>query len=210
MIYLNKISCLLVLIPMLSLHNYVPVNRFLSKYKIKSAVVHYKSLGVIPIQKETTLYFDEFGKKEMIKVDDIVEGVNRTLKLINIDSLQFMMMDSIQCIKANRKKKFSFDNIDMSLIDEKVTLEYGIKNVGKVIFLEQECNKYIFDNQVKKITGEIIEWRNIPLAITIVNNGGMTQTMTAYKIESGNRMSAGIFELPKGIEILDMTSVDNN
>src|SRR5882762_3043672 len=80
-----------------------------SVYKIKSGIVYYRA--ILPVRKEIVLYFDEYGKKECVRIENIIEKAKQMQVIIKLGDLQYMMMDSLQCIKANRKTKFSLENL---------------------------------------------------------------------------------------------------
>jgi hypothetical protein len=179
-----------------------------SVYKIKSGIVYYRT--VLPFRKEIVLYFDEYGKKECVRIENMIGEAKQMQVLIKLGDFQYMMMDSLQCIKANRKKKFSLENLDITALDDASKKEYGIiLDKNRITLLNKDCDKYIINSEEKDLKGEILLWNNIPLKIT-TERKGFTEITEAYKIELNKKIPPDVFELPKGIEILDMTAVDNN
>ena len=182
----------------------------LEVYKVRSGIVYYSSvMNIAPFNKGIVLYFDSFGKREAIKITATISNSIQTQMLIKLDDLQYMMMDTLQCIKTKRKKEFSLENLDISLINENTCKEYDVKAAGEIFYLNRMCNKYIFTNSGKNIKGEIIVWQNIPLSI-LVDRQGIVERTEAYKIETEVNIDENVFDIPKNIKILDMTSIDNN
>ncbi|NJO24659.1 MAG: hypothetical protein HC867_01045 [Bacteroidia bacterium] len=182
-----------------------------TKYKIKCAVIHYYSSSSLPpIKKEAILFFDEFGKKELIKIKSNTGNFIQEQIIIKSGHIQYMMLDTTQVIKTNRKTKFSLDNIDVSLLNEATRIKYGIQLVGETDYLGQKCSRYVVDYKSQILTGEIVEWNNILLKIILKKDGNIIEETKAYKLEVKPQLSSSIFAVPERIEILDMTELDNN
>ncbi len=182
----------------------------MDRYKIKTGIIYYNSShNIHPVNKSTTLYFDEYGKKEVVTIESMIVDTKILQQIVKLGDIQYMMMDSVQCIKANRKKKFSMDNLDIDLLNDQSVKDYGIKNEGETFFLGKKCDKYTINGQEGRIRGEVLYWQNIPLRI-VLNKNGIQETTEAYKIVTDQIIPDKIFDLPKTQEIIDMTSIDNN
>lgn len=180
-------------------------------YKIKSAVIHYQSSNYMPPGKrESVIFFDEFGKKQLIKVKNTMGQLTEEQRIIIDDDVQYMMTDTTQCIKTKRKRKFSLENIDISLLKEDTKIKYGIKKLIDTNYLGKACSRYGIDYKSENITGEIVEWNNILLQIILKKDGSIIEETKAYKLEVKSSLSSSLFKVPTDIEVLDMTGVDNN
>lgn len=177
---------------------------------VKCVVIYYHSRSSIPsANKDIVIYIDNLNNKELVIAKSTIGDTIKKQTVLKIDSVQYMMSDTIQCIRAKRKKNFSLDNLDFSLLNEETKNSYGITNYGDVIWMGRHCIKYTMNSDTRKLKGEIIVWENIPLKIVIENNG-QTEITETYKIETNVTLSVNIFNIPSGIEILDLTSIENN
>lgn len=130
-------------------------------------------------------------------------------KVLQLDGVQYTMLDNSQCIKSKRKSEFSVANVDIMKLNCSSIEKYGIKKIGTINFLNRLCNKYILATKDGGLNGEIIEWQDIPLSIKIRNNGILQETV-AYKVDIVTKLSSTVFELPKNIQIIDGTNINNH
>jgi hypothetical protein len=175
-------------------------------YDIEHGIIYFTASGMASIAGNGVIYFDHFGNRQLIKVETTPEI---TTRILQIDSIQYSWFDTKQCIKSGRKKKFGVANVNLNAIDSNAVKEFGIVSAGNVEYLNRVCNKYTILNKNQHLTGEIMEWKKIPLSIHFMNNGRL-QENKVYKIDTLSKLPNNIFELPQGIQIIDATSMDNN
>jgi len=88
--------------------------------------------------------------------------------------------------------------------------EFGVKIINNpVMFLNKSCQKYLIENRDKNITGEILVWNDIPLRVDL-NKNGVREITEATDIVIDIKIAKEIFEIPNNIEVIDMTSLQNN
>jgi hypothetical protein len=178
-------------------------------YTIKQGVIHYKTGATIGGSENMVIYFDRFGSRQAIQMS-APSGVNLgPAKVLQIDGVQYTMLDNSQCLKSKRKSEFSVANVDFMKLNSSSIEKYGIKKIGTIIFLNRICNKYILATKDGVLNGEIIEWQDIPLSIKIRNKGILQETV-AYKVDTVTNLSSTLFELPKNIQIIDGTNINNH
>lgn len=178
-------------------------------YNVKQGVIYYKTQTSNGGSENVVTYFDHFGSRQAIQIS-APAGVNLgPSKVLQIDSVQYIMMDNSQCIKSKRKIEFSVANVDFKKLNSRSIEKYGIKKVGTIVFLNRICNKYILATKDGALKGEIIEWRDIPLSIRVRINGILQETV-AYKIDTVTNLPSTLFKLPKNIQIIDATAIDNH
>jgi hypothetical protein len=177
-------------------------------YAVKQGTIYYKTLATNGGSQNLVICFDRFGSRQAIQIG-APAGVNLgPTKILQIDGLQYTMMDNTQCIKSKRKSEFSVANVEFLKLKSSSVEKYGIKKIGTINFLNRICNKYILATKDGLLKGEIIEWQDIPLSIKIRNNGILQETV-AYKVDTVSSLSSTLFDLPKNIQIIDGTAINN-
>jgi hypothetical protein len=174
-------------------------------YNVEHGIIYYSGHAITGATK-TTVFFDEYGNRQRI-VTDVNLGPRKKIIVIQEGGFQYTMMDSSQCIKSRRKVKFTIENIDFNSLDSQTIQKYGMKKNGVAVFLNRECTKYQFNNE-QKISGTILEWRQIPLSIE-VNNNTIRQKIEAFRLDTITKPSPKLFGLPEGIQIIDGSGIPN-
>jgi hypothetical protein len=185
-------------------HRDQPSDSFYKLYTVKQGIIYYKTHTTISSVENVVVYFDHFGSRQLIQMSTAIGPV----KILQIDSLQYSMMDSSQCIKSKRRSEFSVMNVNFMRLDSTSIQKYGIRRVGTVILLERKCNRYLVAKEDGTLKGEIIEWQGIPLSVKLRNRGILQETV-AYKVDIVPKLSANLFQFPKNIQIIDATNVVN-
>jgi len=182
-------------------------------YGEKSGIVTYKPLEMMGVKVTQTLYFDDFGKKEMRET--VVEG--------NMNGME-MRQHTIDMRDGNTMYHYELENksggqdratknvyktiltaemleqMNVASLSAKLKAKLGYKEEGKETVAGLEGTKYSIapdsTNPENRITG--VQYKNIQIKISM---GQME--IIADKVDLGANVPADKFKIPEGYTIMD-------
>lgn len=169
-------------------------------YNVSKGAIYYKARAGMA-EPNTSIYFKDYGRTELIQMDYNLGNIKR-INVLQIDGDRYWFSDATQAIKTARKAEFDFDNLVFNSLDKDIVEQDNIQKVGDTIFLNRNCTKYTFSNEQRNLSGYAVVWEGIPLIIQL-NNHGKSQRTEAVGIDTVTPISPKLLELPKGIEIVD-------
>jgi hypothetical protein len=179
------------------------------KYALKSGILQMKAT-TLGISQDITIYFDDYGNKEMTDINISMLGVN-THQVVISDSGNMFTIDIDKKtgykIKADTQKIERPEDFNFLKLTEKNVKDFQIKKEGQAEFLDRVCDIYKVNNP--KFTGTFYVWKGIALK-TEVNAMNMTTTIEVKKIEENAKIPAEKFKIPAGIKISEIDLKDEN
>lgn len=182
-------------------------------YTVKSGIVTYKPMEMMGVKVNQTLYFDEYGKKEMreTKVEGNMMGMEMRQHTIDIRDgnivyhYELENMSGGQNIATKEAIKQTLtpdilEQINIQTMTKELKAKFNYKEEGKETVAGKEGTKYTLTpdstNTEMRITG--VHFKNIPLKFS---NGQME--IIAEKVETGVSIAADKFKVPAGYKIID-------
>ena len=182
-------------------------------YGEKSAIVTYKPMEVMGVKVTQTLYFDDYGKKEMreTKVEGNMMGMDMRQHTIDIRDGNISYHYELENISGGQDRatknayKMTFapeimEQMNIEGLSEKLKTKLSFKDEGKetVIGLEGIKSSLAPDTANPQNRVISVHYKNIPLKITM---GQME--IIADKIELGAKIPADKFKVPAGYTVMD-------
>ncbi len=200
----KKLFLILILMTLYS----ITIGQDFKRYQFKSGKVVYKMSG---IQTGTeTLYFDDYGRKEVHFNESVIDMMGVKQKSNTQTIMEGKYIYTIDKEKNTAQKMenplysmFS-DEDDLQKVGEEIMKKMGGKKVGTETINGKECEIW----EVQKMGGKIWVWESISIK-TVVNMMGMIITQEAESIEMDIDVSADLFNIPEGIEIKDLGTIEN-
>jgi len=182
-------------------------------YGEKSGIVTYKPMDMMGVKVTQTLYFDDFGKKEMREtmVEGNMMGMEMRQHTIDIRDgnisyhyeLENVSGGQDRATKNAYKTSFTpemFEQMNIATFSDKIKTKHSFKDEGKETIAGLEGTKYSMApdsaNPANRITG--VHFKNIPLKISM---GQME--IIADKVELGAKIPAEKFKVPEGYTVMD-------
>ncbi|MFA5973481.1 MAG: hypothetical protein WC780_14110 [Lentimicrobiaceae bacterium] len=182
-------------------------------YGEKSGIVTFKTMDMMGVKVTQTLYFDDYGKKEMREtmVEGNMSGMEMRQHTIDIRDGYTMYHYELENKTGgqDRATKNAYkstltpellEQINVSKYSEKLKTKLSYKDEGKETVAGVEGTKYSIapdsTNLENRITG--VNYKNIPIKISI---GPME--MIADKVEFGVSIPAEKFKVPEGYTIVE-------
>jgi hypothetical protein len=182
-------------------------------YGEKSGIVTYKPMDMMGVKVTQTLYFDDFGQKEMRET--VVEGnmMGQEMRQHTIDirdgktvyhyELENIAGGQDRATKNAYKSILSaemFEQMNVSTLSAAYKAKLDYKDEGKETVAGLEGVKYSIapdsTNPQNRITG--VHYKNIPLKVSM---GQME--IVADKVDFGAKVPADKFKVPEGYTIVD-------
>jgi len=182
-------------------------------YGEKSGIVTFKPMEMMGVKVNQTMYFDEFGKKEVREL--IVEGnmMGNDMRQHTFDIrdgnilYHYEIENTISGVNKATKNvyKSTFtsemaEQMNMMNLSEAMKAKLQFKEVGKETVAGLEGIKYTLcpdsNNPQNIVTG--VHYKNIPLKVSM---GPME--MEVEKIDLGAKIPAEKFKIPAGYTIVD-------
>lgn len=178
------------------------------RYQFKSGKVVYKLSGMMTGTE--TMYFDDYGRKEA-RFNESEMNMMGTKQKINRQTItdgKYIYSINKQNNTAQKMDNpiytmFSKED-DLKKVGEDIMKKLGGKKIGNETIKGKNCE--IWD--VQKLGGKIWVWNSIAIKSDI-NMMGMKMTQIAESVETDIDVSPDLFKLPKGINIQDMSSMNN-
>lgn len=182
-------------------------------YGEKSGIVTYKPMDMMGVKVTQTLYFDDFGKKEMRET--MVEGnmMGQEMRQHTIDirdgstvyhyELENVAGGQDRATKTAYKSTLDpemFEQMNVSTLSDKFKAKLGYKDEGKETVAGLDGVKYSIApdsaNPQNRITG--VHYKNIPIKISM---GQME--IIADKADFSSKVPAEKFKVPEGYTVVD-------
>ncbi len=169
-----------------------------AKYEVKSAII--KKVSTVMGQKvETTVYIDDYGKKEMSETVMNAGGTEKhILTIMDGDSILTIDMD----MKTAQKVKLPQKPVNYLKITDEDKAMYKLQELGEENVLDKPCKKYSLEVQQGGQTAKVTTWvwKGIPLK-SETNAGGMNMTEEVIDIQEGAEVPADKFTMPDDVTL---------
>jgi hypothetical protein len=182
-------------------------------YGEKSGIVTFKPMDMMGVKVTQTLYFDDYGKKEMREtmVEGNMMGVDMRQHTIDIREGSVMYHYELENVSGGQDKATKnvykatltaemIEQMNMSSLSEKMKTKLSYKEEGKETVAGVEGIKYSIApdsaNPSNRITG--VQYKNIQIKITM---GQME--IVADKIDFDAHVPADKFKIPEGYTVVD-------
>ncbi len=189
-----------------------------SLYGVKSGIVHYKPMMMMGVSMTQTLYFDDYGNKEVREV--ITEGnmMGQTMKnhsvdiregLVNIHyELENMQNGQNMATKDAYKETMPADFLEQQNItelSEEMKAKMSYKEAGSETVAGLKGMKYTIapDSTNPGLIATGVHYKNIPLKFAMGNI-----EMVADKVELDVKVPAEKFKVPEGFKIVERNMSD--
>jgi hypothetical protein len=189
------------------------------KYQIKCAVVTMKltnNMMKMDMDIASTLYFDEYGKKECTENISQISMMGQTIKS---HQLSITKDDFIYSLDLEKKTgtKMKIDNkidpskLDFSNLSEDIIKEWNIKKEGTEKILDKTCEVISMSNEKMQMTGKVYTWQGITLK-SDMDMGGINVKMEATNIDVRDNLPESRFQIPPDIKIeeINMPNLGEN
>lgn len=177
------------------------------KYGLKSGIVTMKT-ETMGQEIATTIYFDDYGKKEYqetLMEMEVVKGQKikvRSVSLVPGDGYRYQIdMEKKEGKKMKDYGGGSSSNIDVKSMSDKMIKEYGIKKEDNETIAGKDCEVYSMDGNMGK--GRFANWQGISMKMDATMMK-MKIEMKATKIEENVVIPASRFEVPKDVKMTEM------
>lgn len=182
-------------------------------YGEKSGIVTYKPMDMMGVKVTQTMYFEDYGKKEMREtmVEGNMMGMEMRQHTVDIRDGNIMYHYELENVSNGQDRATKdaykstltpemFEQINISSLNSKLKTKLNFKDEGKETVAGLDGSKYSIApdsmNLENRITG--VHFKNIPLKVTM---GQME--IVAEKVDLGAKVSAEKFKVPAGYTIKD-------
>jgi hypothetical protein len=182
-------------------------------YGEKSGIVTYKPMDMMNVKVTRTLYFDDYGKKEMNEtmVEGNMSGMEIRQHTIDIRDGNITYHYELENVSGGQDRATKnaykstltpemFEQMNVATLSEKLKTKLNYKDEGKETVAGLEGNKYSIApdsaNLGNRITG--VHYKNIPIKISM---GQME--IIAEKVDLGAKVPAEKFKVPEGYTVMD-------
>ncbi len=167
------------------------------KYGIKSGIVEYTAT-MMGMEVNQTLYFDEYGKKEMTEVVlDLGTIQSRTITLYSDGYMYTYDPDRKTGTKTATLQNYS--SISFRNVTKEIEEKMNLKKLGNETFLDKNCEKYSVDYKDMQMTGTFLVWEGIALK-TDAKVASMDMIMTAKSIDTNTSIPSEKFIVPSDVQ----------
>lgn len=182
-------------------------------YGEKSGIVTYLPMEMMGVKVTQTLYFDDYGKKEMREtmVEGNMMGMDMRQHTIDIRDGSVVYHYELENVSGGQDRATKnaykstltpemFDQMNVATLSAVMKTKLNYKDEGKETVAGKEGVKYSIapdsTNPENRITG--VHYKNIPIKISM---GQME--IIADKIDFGAKIPAEKFKVPEGYTIVD-------
>jgi len=169
------------------------------KYLLKSGIIVMEG-ATKGSRSTTTLYFDDYGNKEMTETIGEMSGVPINSRVITAGGFIYNLDLEKNTGTKQPISTGQTSGIDFSKINEQMMTDLGLTKSGTDTILERVCDVWIMDMPRMKMKGKYYVWKNIPLKSEVEVNG-LTVEMHVAAIEENPKLPASTFEPPVSMEI---------
>jgi len=185
-------------------------------YGEKSGIITYKPMDMMGVKVTQTLYFDDYGKKEMREtmVEGNMMGMDMRQHTIDIRDGNVVYHYEIENVSGGQDRATKnaykstltpemFEQMNVASLSDALKTKLNYKDEGKETVAGTEGVKYSIApdsaNLENRITG--VHFKNIPIKISM---GQME--IIADKIDLNAKIPAEKFKVPEGYTIMDQPS----
>ena len=182
-------------------------------YGEKSGVVTYKPMDMMGVKVTQTLYFDDFGKKEMREtmVEGNMMGMEMRQHTVDIRDGNLMYHYELENVSGGQDRATKnaykstitsemFEQMNIEKLSDVFKTKLDYKDEGKETVAGVEGVKYSIApdsaNRMNRITG--VHFKNIPLKVSM---GQME--IVADKVDFDAKVDAAKFKIPEGFTVVD-------
>ena len=170
------------------------------KYLIKSGMIAMEGMTK-GSRTMTTLFFDDYGAKEMSETIGEMSGIPINSRIITAGGYTYNLdLEKNTGTKQSSATAGPSSGIDFSKINDKMMIDLGLTKSGVATILERVCDVWIMDMPRMKMKGKYYVWKNIPLKSEVEVNG-LTVEMHVVAIDENPKLPASTFEPPVSMEI---------
>jgi|WetSurMetagenome_2_1015567.scaffolds.fasta_scaffold312495_1 hypothetical protein len=179
----------------------------------KSGIVSYKPMDMMGVKVTQTMYFDDYGKKEMREtmVEGNMMGMDMRQHTVDIRDGNIMYHYELENMSGGKDRATKnvyktnltpemFEQMNVGTLSEKLKKQLNYKDEGKETVAGLEGIKYSIApdsaNPGNRITG--VHYKSIPIKITM---GQME--IVAAKVDFDAKVPAEKFKIPEGYNIMD-------
>jgi hypothetical protein len=179
------------------------------KYALKSGILQMKAT-TLGISQAITIYFDDYGNKEMTDVKIDMLGTKKHQIVIS-DSGKMFTIDldkkTGSRINSDNQNNDNPENFNFLKLTEKSVKDFQIKKEGQAKMLDKVCDIFVIKNS--KFSGKFLVWKGIAMK-TEVNAMNLKTTIEVTKIQENVNIPAETFQIPKGIKMSELNLGDDN
>ena len=182
-------------------------------YGEKSGIVTYKPLDMMGVKVIQTLYFDDYGKKEMreIMVEGNMNGMPMRQHTVDMRVGNLMYHYELENVSGGQDRATKnvykttltpkvLEQMNVATLSAKLKTKLGYKEEGKETVAGLEGMKYSIApdslNPSNRITA--VQYKNIQIKISM---GQMD--IIADKVDFGAKVPAEKFKIPEGYTVMD-------
>jgi len=179
----------------------------------KSGIVTYKPMDMMGVKVTQTMYFDDYGKKEMREtmVEGNMMGMEMRQHTIDIRDGNIMYHYELENMSGGQDRATKnayksnltpemFEQMNVGTLSEKLKKQLSYKDEGKETVAGLEGIKYSIApdsaNPTNRITG--VHYKNIPIKVSM---GQME--IIADKVDFNAKVPAEKFTVPEGYTVMD-------
>lgn len=182
-------------------------------YGEKSGIVVYKPMEMNGIKAVQTLYFDDYGKKEMREtvVTGSMQGAETKQHSIDIRdgniAYHFELENKIGDMDRATKDVYKqvipaemMEQMNVANLSEKLRKSYNFKEEGTEKVAGIKGIKYSIQPEGSQMDGPItgVHYKNVPLKVTLG-----TMIIEAEKVDFGSKIAPEKFKIPAGFNVID-------
>ncbi|HNZ67779.1 MAG: hypothetical protein WBK43_04245 [Prolixibacteraceae bacterium] len=166
------------------------------RYALKSGIVDYKST-MMGFDATQTLYFDDYGNKEVTESYMDIMGTKTTNVMLSKDGTMYNF-DPENKTGMKSPAMPQMNQLNFGALTDEVIKEWNLKEEGTETFLDKECTKYSMNNTSLNMKGYYWVWKGIVLKMDLeMATSGMV--MEATNIQENAEVPAEKFEIPADI-----------
>jgi hypothetical protein len=158
------------------------------RYGIKSGMVVYNA----PMGMIQTLYFDDFGKKEVTITEMDMGGTKFKTTDIRKDGYNYNFKEGE---KTGKKSVWTVQNQNYDKLDPEIVKQFKLKDLGNERIAGKECKK--FSMEIGSTPSNAWIWNGV-LIKSVTSMMGKEFIIEATKVEEGP-VPAEVFELPADV-----------
>ena len=183
----------------------------------KRGMVTYKPLDMMGVKVTQTMYFDEYGKKEMREtmVEGEMNGMVMRQHTVDIRDGNIMYHYELENMTGGQDRATKnvyktnltpemFEQMNVGTLSEKLKKQLNYKDEGKETVAGLEGVKYSIApdsaNPTNRITG--VHYKNIPIKVSMAQ-----MEIIADKVDFDAKVPAEKFAIPAGYTVIDQSTL---
>jgi uncharacterized protein (UPF0333 family) len=169
-----------------------------AKYAIKSGIVVYKG-NIMGLDAVQTLFFDDYGAKDLTQVEMEMMGTKITTLTITRDGFVYNI-DPSKKTGTKTSVLSGANSLNFEDMSDEIVKEWNIKKEGKETVMGKECDKFSLDSPSFSMKGYYWVWKGIALKMD-VNMSTVKMLLDATSVQENVNIPAEKFEIPADIVI---------